>query len=203
MALTSRPSRPAHRPSRRADIVEAAIRVFAGSGPRASMVSIAKEAGMNPTALYYHFSGKDELFTAAVEVIARRIEAATETRESAAHTPLRMLDAVETVWQWSEYHRSEAQVLYSWAASGPREARKIRGDFIDFYREKAILRIPVDDEHSALNATVARLAVRSYLTLAMAMSESWVSGQSIGDTTDRSEIVLTLALVSSRLTGAR
>src|SRR4051812_17719336 len=52
--------RPAHRPSRRLQIVEAATTVFAQEGyVEAGVEDIAKAAGVAPTAIYYHFGGKE------------------------------------------------------------------------------------------------------------------------------------------------
>jgi AcrR family transcriptional regulator len=60
-------SRPAHRPSRREEIIDAAIKVFARTGyAEASVDDIARECGVAATAIYYHFGGKDELFNQAL-----------------------------------------------------------------------------------------------------------------------------------------
>ncbi len=68
------PSLPAHRPSRRNDIVDAAIRQFARKGfVDASISDVAEEADVVVTAVYYHFSGKEELFSAAVDQVFRSI----------------------------------------------------------------------------------------------------------------------------------
>src|SRR3954470_9963287 len=66
---------PAPRPSRRHVIVDAAIRVFARKGyADASIQDVAEQARVVPTAVYYHFSGKDELF----DVALRRVMAETD-----------------------------------------------------------------------------------------------------------------------------
>jgi len=59
--------RPAHRPSRRQQIIQAATRVFAREGyVEANVEDIAKAAAVAPTAIYYHFGSKEELFTHAL-----------------------------------------------------------------------------------------------------------------------------------------
>ncbi len=59
---------PAHRPSRRQEIVDAANKVFARTGfAETSVQDVAEEAGVVPTAVYYHFAGKDELFDVALQ----------------------------------------------------------------------------------------------------------------------------------------
>ena len=68
---------PAHRPSRRLQIIHAAIDVFSRQGyAEASVEDIAKVAGVAPTAIYYHFGGKEELFNQALRVA---MEAWSET----------------------------------------------------------------------------------------------------------------------------
>ena len=58
--LNLAPVRPAHRPSRREEIVKAAIAEFADGGPEGgSMSGIAIRADMTSAAVYYHFKSKD------------------------------------------------------------------------------------------------------------------------------------------------
>ena len=48
----------------------AAVRVFAREGfVDASIQAVAAEAGVAPTAVYYHFAGKDALFEAALGTV--------------------------------------------------------------------------------------------------------------------------------------
>ena len=64
MATTKQPP---HRPSRRDEIVAAAVHVFAEKGyTEAAISDIAEEADVAVTAVYYHFSGKEDLFAAAM-----------------------------------------------------------------------------------------------------------------------------------------
>ena len=61
------PETASHRPSRRGVIVAAAIKVFSSQGfGDAKIHDIAHEAGVAPTAVYYHFDGKPDLFEAAL-----------------------------------------------------------------------------------------------------------------------------------------
>ena len=68
MAIVVDEARSEHRRrSRRNDIVTAAIQVFARQGyADASIQEVAAEAGVAPTAVYYHFSGKEDLFDVAL-----------------------------------------------------------------------------------------------------------------------------------------
>ena len=63
-----RSTRPANRPSRRHEILTAAIELLAVQPPDQIAVSdIAAQAGMTPAAFYYHFASKDEILD---EIIA-------------------------------------------------------------------------------------------------------------------------------------
>jgi AcrR family transcriptional regulator len=57
-------------------IADAALRLFARYGyRRSSMDDIAREAGLAKATLYLHFKGKDEVFRAMLDLLARRVEA--------------------------------------------------------------------------------------------------------------------------------
>lgn len=59
--------------SRRDDILEAALGVFAHYGfAKTSLDAIAREAGLSRTALYHHFRNKEEIFRAAAEALHER-----------------------------------------------------------------------------------------------------------------------------------
>ena len=61
-------------------IADAALRLFARYGyKRSSMDDIAREAGLAKATLYLHFKGKDDVFRAMLELLARRVE--TRCRE--------------------------------------------------------------------------------------------------------------------------
>ncbi|MGE5481996.1 MAG: TetR/AcrR family transcriptional regulator [Bacteroidota bacterium] len=63
--MTPRPKNPL--PNRRQEILEAALRLFAEKGYRATTnADIARAAGVTPAALYYYFPSKQALFRAAV-----------------------------------------------------------------------------------------------------------------------------------------
>lgn len=62
--------------SRINQIADAATRLFARYGyKRSSMDDIAREAGLAKATLYLHFKGKDDVFRAMLDLLARRVEA--------------------------------------------------------------------------------------------------------------------------------
>ncbi|WP_374711661.1 TetR/AcrR family transcriptional regulator [Symbiobacterium terraclitae] len=63
--MAPRPKNPP--PDRRAEILDAALRLFAAKGfDAATNAEIARAAGVTAAALYYYFPNKEELFRAAV-----------------------------------------------------------------------------------------------------------------------------------------
>ncbi len=63
------PGRRTGSPDTRSEILSAARRVFGASGfDRATVRSIAGEAGVDPSLIYHYYSTKDELFAASIEV---------------------------------------------------------------------------------------------------------------------------------------
>src|SRR5215212_3405075 len=95
---------PAHRPSRRQEIIDAAIKVFARTGfAETSVQDVAEEAGVVPTAVYYHFAGKDELFDVALQsVIAELDEVVDRARPEANQAVVALPHITAAVWDWIE-----------------------------------------------------------------------------------------------------
>lgn len=126
-----RPS-PAHRPSRRNDIVEASIRVFARYGyADASIQDIAVEAGVAPTAVYYHFAGKEDLFDVALRRIMETVTAVV--RATRADDEPGDVDAlghvIEAVWDWLDAHPDENQLLHHHLPGVTSQARVLQQEF--------------------------------------------------------------------------
>ena len=71
---------------RKEQIVEAALSVIAAKGVRSlSMAALARRVGLVPSALYRHFSSKQEILQAAIQLIAQR--AKENIREVRRRTP--------------------------------------------------------------------------------------------------------------------
>ncbi|MET3774256.1 TetR/AcrR family transcriptional regulator [Arthrobacter nitrophenolicus] len=200
MTVEARPRRAAHRPSRRQEIIEAAIVVFARKGISASIAEVAQETSMSLASIYYHFKGKPELFTACVSEVSRRIMNATSSQEPPEKL-LQTREAVNLVWTWAEHHREEARLLYVWAVAGPPEAKAVRHRFEEFYVRRARRRMRRVGGSTPLDFAVERLASRTYMSLAMGVAEAWVEGHPLGGTLDQHRIAAALAEVSVRVTG--
>src|SRR6476620_9883284 len=98
--------RAAHRPSRRREIIDAATEVFAREGyAEASVEDIAKVAGVAPTAIYYHFGGKEELFNQALRVAMDAwSESLIRVRPDGASSVAGLRQVVRTGWDYWKAH---------------------------------------------------------------------------------------------------
>jgi AcrR family transcriptional regulator len=94
-------TRDERRAATRADLLEAAARVFARRGLNgASVDDVAAEAGYTSGAVYSNFRNKDELFVAAFEHhVARQIRGVIEARDHAGQdTPRARTAAIAQRW---------------------------------------------------------------------------------------------------------
>lgn len=83
------------RPSKRDEIVERALAVFAEEGyGRAGMDALAARIGVSKSSIYNHFESKDALILAALAVQEARIDALVSARVAAAEGPRGALLAV-------------------------------------------------------------------------------------------------------------
>jgi len=87
-------ARPTNTDARRAEIVEAMLRVMARRGyARASIAAIAEEAGLTAGLVHYHFRNKQAILLALVERIAGVAQARFEALSASATSPRARLDA--------------------------------------------------------------------------------------------------------------
>ena len=109
----TRSPRPANRPSRRHEILEAAVDLLAVQPPDEIAVSdIAAHCGMTPAAFYYHFASKDEI----LDEIVAGFAAAWSDSVVAALTGVSSRDdlpaCVDEVLTWTEEHERSARVYF-------------------------------------------------------------------------------------------
>ena len=132
--------RPAHRPSRRLQIVEAATVVFAREGyVEASVEDIAKAAGVAPTAIYYHFGGKEELFTQSLRHAMNAFsEKIFQVRPDAAPGTVEALRAVlRAGWQYWLTHPDDARLVSRYSEGSTVQALQLRRDWEARHLERA------------------------------------------------------------------
>ncbi len=196
---------PAHRPSRRNDIVEAAIKVFSRSGyAETSIQDVADEAGVVPTAIYYHFAGKDELFNVALQTVITELDEVVEQSRPEGDQSGALGLIISAVWVWIEQRPDHARILYSHLPGTTRQAQVLRKEFEEKHIERAFVyarQAPPDERRhrtAAAAHAASRLSVRTLISLLIAIHPMRLEG---GPLSRRSPKALRTALeaVSQRI----
>lgn len=213
MATTQNGKQPAHRPSRRQHIISAAVRVFGRHGfAETSVQDIADEAEVVPTAVYYHFAGKEELLELAMRQVFDQLNAVVEqarphTEPGDAEGLLRVIDAV---WDWVERNPDEARLYQVQIASANGKIKLLRDEFEERHIQRAYDYLP---ESTTRNPRAAKarhasqaLAVRTLISTTILVTALRAEGGALSELPSRSvqEAVRSLALriVSARQTTA-
>ena len=109
----TRAARPANRPSRRHEILEAAIDLLSVQPPDEIAVSdIAAHCGMTPAAFYYHFTSKDEILDEIVGGFANAWTEAVSTAFAEVHSVDDLSACVDAVLTWVEEQERPARVFF-------------------------------------------------------------------------------------------
>ncbi len=166
--------RSAHRPSRRSAIVNAAIRVFARQGfADASIQTVAAEAGVAPTAVYYHFAGKDELFEAALrQVLTSMSEVVVAARaDDEPGNPEILGHVIAAVWGWLETNPEAGALVNHHLPGATTRARALQHEFESLHIARAFAYISPPTPPRSRRSAAARhasetLAARTFIGLA-------------------------------------
>ena len=123
----SRSTRPANRPSRRHEILEAAVELLAVQQPDEIAVSdIAAHCGMTPAAFYYHFASKDEILDEIVAAFAdtwgEQVQASLNEVASRDDLPHFM----ETMLTWVEEHERASRVYFVTSVGATSSCEAVR-----------------------------------------------------------------------------
>ena len=129
MVADSALRKPANRPSRRQDLIEAAVELFSlQPWDFVTVADIVERAGMTPAAFYYHFSSREQLLEEIVAGFAEewvamidRLLAAADTADALSYVPIALLDEVEQDEQ-------SAKIFFLSSATAPLLVDRIRRD---------------------------------------------------------------------------
>ncbi len=121
--------KPANRPSRRQDLLEAAVELFSFQPwDFVTVADIVERAGMTPAAFYYHFSSREQLLEEVVDGFATewvglidRLLGAADTPKSLSEVPIALLDEIEP-------HEQAAKIFFLSSATAPLLVDRIRRD---------------------------------------------------------------------------
>jgi AcrR family transcriptional regulator len=162
-----------HRPSRRDAIVVGAIRVFARHGyADASIQAVAREAGVAPTAVYYHFSGKDDLFEAALRHVMDAINSVVvEARaDDEPGDPAALAHVISSVWTWLDANPNATALLYHHLPGTTSRAAALQQEFESLHVERAfdymaLRRHPRNRQSGISRHATETLAARAFIGL--------------------------------------
>ena len=160
--MSTQPANSAsHRPSRRGVIVDAAIKVFSSQGfSDASIHAIAREAGVAPTAVYYHFAGKPDLFEAALRKVFTSITnvvLATRADEEPG-TPEALAAVIVAVWEWLDANPESCELLYHHLPGMTTRAVTLQREFEELHMRRAFDYIPHRPSPTTRTSAISRRA---------------------------------------------
>jgi len=119
--------RPANRPSRRPEIVRAAIELLSVQLPDAiSVGDIAAQAGMTQAAFYYHFPSKDDLLNEIVAGFAAEWVDELSTRLEKVEAIDDIPDLVSSMVSWLDEHERPATVFFVTSVAATEKAEETR-----------------------------------------------------------------------------
>jgi AcrR family transcriptional regulator len=203
MASTKNGKQPAHRPSRRQHIITAAVRVFGRNGfAETSIQDIADEAQVVPTAVYYHFDGKEELLELAMRRVFDQLNAVVEAArpESEPGDAEGLIRVIDAVWDWVEQNPDEARLYQVQVASANGSVKVLRDEFEQRHIQRGYDYLPEGTTRSPRAAKTRHaaqaLAVRTLISTTMLVTALRAEGGPLSQLPSRSvlEAVRELAL---------
>ncbi len=112
--MNNSPRRPAHRPSRRSAVIDAAIGLFATYPAEAITVAdIAAAANMTAAAVYYHFPSKEAVLLEGLQSFTREYLAEVRRLTRETDDPEWVSSLVTESMEWLEEHRLGATVFFA------------------------------------------------------------------------------------------
>ncbi|OZF46538.1 TetR family transcriptional regulator [Rhodococcus sp. 14-2470-1b] len=155
-----------HRPSRRHEIVSAAIKVFAAkSFSDASIQDVAIEADVVPSAVYYHFAGKDELFELAMRQVLDMVDAVVaQVRAQEGDDDPSLEAVILAVWKWVESHPDESRLLHYHLPGATAEASVLRREFEEAHVQRAFEYLPPSPTPLSRRAAASQHATHTLST---------------------------------------
>jgi AcrR family transcriptional regulator len=141
---TTTVKRPAHRPSRRKQIIAAATVVFAREGyVEANVEDIAKAAGVAPTAIYYHFGSKEDLFTEALRTAMDTFsEVAAHARPEGEVGPESLRTVLQAGFAYWQSHPNAARLVARYSEGSTAQALRLRREWEERHLTRAYDYLP-------------------------------------------------------------
>src|SRR4051812_1002962 len=114
------PRKPANRPSRRQDVIGAAVELLAlQPWDMVTVADIVERAGMTPAAFYYHFSSREQLLQEIVEDFAETWVDTIDGQLVAADSLDQLCQVPVSLLAELEQSQQVARIFFLSAASAP------------------------------------------------------------------------------------
>ena len=177
--------RPAHRPSRRSEIIKAATIVFSRlTYAEATVEDIAAECGVAPTAVYYHFGGKEELFDQAFEACLHGFSAVVDSVRAGAETldEKALREVISSGWAWWRTHPVEARFLTLHLNGATPQSRRAYDAWQERHAQRAFDYLseedrPLRSSRKAREQYAVRLLAFHFLSALLPISQTaWLDG---------------------------
>ncbi|MGY1815316.1 TetR/AcrR family transcriptional regulator [Blastococcus sp. SYSU D00820] len=156
--MATAPRRPAHRPSRRQAVLDAAMHLYAVRRfEDVTVADIATEAGMTSAAVYYHYPSKDDLLLEGLRAFAGgMLEELRRLLDDAAERGSTEGEVIADLVAWMDGHRYAAVVWFVASPGLSESVERIRREtrlemvevFAALFRERG-------SDMSRADATVA------------------------------------------------
>lgn len=119
--------KPANRPSRRQDLIAAAVELFSlQPSDLVTVADIVERAGMTPAAFYYHFSSREQLLEEVVREFAATWTALVERLLSEVATTEELCEVGSAVLDEIEPMEQVAKIFFLSGATAPVLVEQIR-----------------------------------------------------------------------------
>jgi AcrR family transcriptional regulator len=166
-------------------IIEAATRVFAREGYiEANVEDIAKAAGVAPTAIYYHFGSKEELFTQALrnamDAFSERVYQVRPGNVAATVEDLRTV--IRSGWDYWQAHPDAARLVARYSEGSTVRALRLRREWEERHLARAYDYVPnartsrtnrkARDQHAAHSLAIRLMLDVILVTQAAAMDST-------------------------------
>jgi AcrR family transcriptional regulator len=147
--------------------------VFSNQGfSDATVHDIAREAGVAPTAVYYHFAGKPDLFEAALRKTLGSITSivlATRADEDPG-SPEALAAVISAVWKWLDENPDSCQLLYHHLPGMTTRAVALQREFEEIHVRRAFDYLPQRPLPTTRRSAISRhaaetLAARTLISL--------------------------------------
>jgi AcrR family transcriptional regulator len=175
MVLDAEARKPANRPSRRPQLIDAAVELFSlQPWEFVTVADIVERAGMTPATFYYHFSSREELLEEVIRDFAQKWIAMVERLLEAARTPDELCEVPVALLDELDISEQAAKIFFLSTATAPLLVERLRSDArsrLIRSAAKAVRRLAPDRDVAAAHVNgvamvvLYEMAARSHLGL--------------------------------------